>query len=128
MDRDMGSRGSRAVSRGVLSVLSVAVVLTVALMCPRKVAGKEDLQQRLAALRAAGHPTSLAELAEREKIPAGARNAAEIYEAAFDALVYPDNAEDVPILGKAELPDLGRPLSKTMAEAIDRKKHVADSE
>lgn len=81
---------------------------------------QRELERSLATLRAAGHPTSIAELVELEKIPAGAKNAAGLYEEAARAFVLPTSANkvNVPMLGGAEMPDLGEPLPEPMVEAI----------
>lgn len=75
-------------------------------------------ERRLAALRAAGYPTNLAELAEDAKLPAGILNAADVYKRAFAAYVPPADEVNVPLLGKATLPDRGQPLPAPMARAI----------
>jgi hypothetical protein len=80
---------------------------------------KDDLARRLTALRAAGHPTSFLELAEREKLPDGTKNAATVYMAASDAFLHPAEGVDIPILGDAELPEIGAPLPESMAKAVE---------
>ena len=57
---------------GVLAALMLAAVLHVVILSRRA-------DRRLQALRAAGHPTSLAELALRNKLPLGMDNAAPLY-------------------------------------------------
>jgi hypothetical protein len=77
-----------------------------------------DVERRLAALRAAGYPTSFAELAEDNQLPAGTPNAADVYERAFAAFVPPAKDANVPVLGPARLPDRGEPLPEPMAGTI----------
>jgi len=79
---------------------------------------KARLNQRLEALRAAGYPTSSAELAEYNKLPEGVPNAADVYMRAFDAFVPPVDEGNVPIVGKAKLPARGEPLPEPMLKAV----------
>jgi len=76
------------------------------------------LEKRLAELRAEGHPTSFAELAEYNKLPDGAENAAGLYEEALDSFVPPNDA-NVPVFGGI-LPDRGEPLPEALARAISK--------
>jgi len=79
---------------------------------------KNEVNQRLEALRAAGYPTSFAELMEYNKLPAGAQNAATLYVDAFAFYVPPVDEANLPVLGKAQLPDRGDSLPEPMAGAI----------
>ena len=82
--------------------------------------GGNRLDRRLEALRAAGHPTTLAELAEYNKPPAGVANAAGVYVRAFAAFAPPLDGANVPYLGPARLPDRGKPLPEPMVKAISQ--------
>jgi len=86
----------RHVVLGIFAVLLTAGILHLALL-----SGGAD--RRLAALRAAGQPTSLAELAQRNKLPMGVENAARIYESAFSFFV-PPSEPNVPYVGKVADP------------------------
>lgn len=79
---------------------------------------RNRLGRRLEALRAAGYPTTFAELAEYNKLPAGSPNAASAYVAAFAAFVPLPDGANTPCLGTAQLPDRGKPLPEPMARAI----------
>ncbi len=59
-------------------------------------------------------------LAEREKLPDGTNNTATVYMEASDAFLYPVEEVDIPILGDAELPEIGTPLPESMARAIKK--------
>ncbi|MEN6424512.1 MAG: hypothetical protein ABFE13_04060 [Phycisphaerales bacterium] len=75
--------------------------------------------RRLEALRAAGQPTSLAELALRNKLPMGMENAAAVYERAFAAFVPPPEDANVPYVGRRyESPRRGVALSEPVAKAV----------
>ena len=63
----------RHILLGVLAALMLAAVLHVVILDSRA-------DRRLEALRAAGQPTSLSELALRNKLPLGMDNAAPLYE------------------------------------------------
>jgi hypothetical protein len=99
------------------AILVVFVVLVAAIIL-RVVHLKGRAERRLAALRAAGYPTSLAELALRNKLPMGIDNAASVYESAFVAFVPPADA-NVPYLGKgAESPARGAAWPETITKAV----------
>ena len=94
-----------------LIVLAASIGIHVALR-------HNELKRRLEALRAAGHPTNFAELAEYTQLPAGVQNAASVYVDAFAFYVPPADDANVPFMGKAKLPDRGEPLPEPMAGAI----------
>jgi hypothetical protein len=100
-------------------ILAIIVVL-VGLIALYIVIGRARLDRRLEALRAAGYPTTLAELAEYNKLPAGTPNAAGAYMAAFAAFAPPLDGANTPYLGTARLPDRGSPLPEAMAKAISQ--------
>lgn len=84
----------------------------------RSMIGGKALEQRLKALHVAGCPMSFADLEARSKLPEEAPNAAAVYERAFAAFVPSADEENVPLLGRAELPERGVSLPEPMAEAI----------
>jgi hypothetical protein len=75
-------------------------------------------ERRLQALRAAGLPTSLAELARYNRPPAGAPNAADTYMRAFAALVLPAGWADLPSWTPTGSLQRGAPLPERMVTAI----------
>jgi hypothetical protein len=114
VDKGLCGRFIRKPWRLVLLFLVVLVGLIAVLV----VVHRDDVERRLAALRAAGYPTSFAELAEYHKLPAGTPNAADVYERAFRAFVPPVNSVDVPQFGPATLPERGAPLPEPTAKAV----------
>jgi hypothetical protein len=115
-DHDRHGRRFRLKVRHVILVvfatLLVAGILHVALL-------SSGANRRLEALRAAGQPTSLAELALQNKLPMGMDNAAPLYESAFAAYVRPDSDANVPYLGRAkESPDRRAAFPEPVAKAI----------
>lgn len=86
----------RHVVLGIFALLLAAGILYLALL-------SSGANRRLAALRAAGQPTSLAELAQRNKLPMGMENAARLYESAFSFFVPPVEP-NVPYVGKVADP------------------------
>ena len=86
----------RHVVLGIFTLLLAAGILHLALL-------SSGASRRLAALRAAGQPTSLAELAERNKLPMGMENAARLYESAFTFFTPPADP-NVPYVGKVAEP------------------------
>jgi hypothetical protein len=79
---------------------------------------RNSVEHRVAALRAAGYPTSLAEFVEDNRLPDGTQNAANVYERALAAYVPPANEANTPLLGTARMPDRGLPLSEAMTKAL----------
>jgi len=98
--------------------VTIAVIVALAgLIALYIVVVRNRLNHRLEALRAAGYPTTLAELAEYNRLTAGA-NAAGMYTGAFAAYVPPVDGPNTPYLGAAQLPDRGKPLPEPMVKAI----------
>lgn len=103
---------ARHIILGVLVTLVLAFVLHIVLLSSRA-------NRRIEALRAAGHPTTLAELALRNKLPLGMENAAPVYESAFAAYVRPANDANVPYLGKErESPDRAAAWPELVVQAV----------
>jgi hypothetical protein len=75
-------------------------------------------ERRLETLRAAGHPTSFAELAEYNQPPQGVPNAADTYLRAFAAFVPPADWTVLPSWTATGLPQRGEPLPEQMVKAI----------
>jgi len=117
MNGDIQTRDKHFTLKGWHIALATLIML-VGLISLYLVVRKNKVEGRVQALRAAGYPTTFAELAEYRKLPEGAENAAEVYTRAFAAFVAPVEEANVPLLGKAKLPDRGTPLSEPMAKAI----------
>jgi len=115
---DDGHKGNRRFTFKGRHVLLAAAVLLVGAIVLYIVIHRGDIERRLAALRAAGYPTTFAELAEYTKLPEGAENAAELYTRAFAAFVAPVDEVNVPLLGQAQWPDRGATLLEPMAKAV----------
>jgi hypothetical protein len=77
-----------------------------------------SVERRLRALREAGYPTSFAELAEYNRLPEGAENAADLYMDAFTAYSRPVNGANLPVVGSAKLPPTGSRWPEPMVEAV----------
>jgi len=101
-------------------VIVVIIVVLVGLIALYIVIGRARLDRRLEALRAAGYPTTVAELAEYNKLPAGTPNADRVYMAAFAAVAPPLDVANTPSLGTAKWPDRGKPLPEPMVKAISQ--------
>ena len=99
----------------LILVILIGLIVLVALYA---LARKGSANRQLEALRAAGYPTSLAELADYSKLPEGTANAAELYLRAFAAFVPPVAGANIPYLGGAPLPDRGKPLAEPVVKAI----------
>jgi hypothetical protein len=114
-ERD-GESGRRLRIKAWHVVLALVVLLAV-LTALHLLKSKRSVERRLEALRAAGYPTSLAELSEYHKLPAGVPNAAEMYTQAFAAFVLPPEA-DPSFWGMAGLPERGAPLSEATVRLV----------
>ncbi|MCU0918424.1 MAG: type II secretion system protein GspG [Planctomycetes bacterium] len=79
---------------------------------------KGQNERRLQALRAAGQPTSFAELAAYHRPPAGVPNAADTYLRAFAAFVPPKDWTAVPSWTPTGLLPRGEPLPERLVQAI----------
>jgi hypothetical protein len=81
-----------------------------------------QVDARVAAIRAAGDPVTLAEVGERIPTPPPGKNAAELYNAAFKQMEALEELLDaiddhVPIIGLAVLPDRYGPVPPAMLQA-----------
>jgi hypothetical protein len=119
MNDDTGRR-NRGFGLRTWHVLVALLVLVVGLLAIHVAVQRSKLTRRLAALRAAGYPTTFAELDERNKLPEGAPNGAELYLRAFAAYVPAADDPNLPIVGKAPALDRGVPLPEPMVKAISR--------
>jgi len=99
--------------------VAIAVVLAV-LIVTYVVIPRNRLDRRLGALRAAGYPTTYAELARYNGLPEGTPNPAPTYERAFAAFVPPVEEANIPFFGKAEIPDRGMAFSEPVAKAVSQ--------
>ncbi len=79
---------------------------------------RSQTERRLQALRAAGHPTSFAELAAYHRPPEGVPNAADTYMRAFAAFVAPASWAELPSWTPTGSPQRGAPLPERMVQAI----------
>lgn len=98
---------------GVVGLLIVLIVLCVMVQ-------RNSVERRIAALRAQGHPTNLAELAEKLRLPDGVENAADTYVRAFEAFVGPYDAANTLHFGQTTLPPRGAPLPEAMARTTEQ--------
>ncbi|MBN1508809.1 MAG: hypothetical protein JW955_18315 [Sedimentisphaerales bacterium] len=117
---DHGSGRSRQFRLKGWHVTLGVILVVVGLMALYIVVMRGRLDRRLEALRVAGYPTTLAELAEYGKLPAGAANAAGVYVKAFAAYTPPVDGPNVPYLGSAQLPGRGKPIPEPMARAVSQ--------
>lgn len=106
----------RHVILGAFALLVLAGLLRMAIL-------NSGANRRIAALRAAGQPTSLAELSVRNKLPMGIENAARLYEIAFAAYVPPGEDVNVPFIGRKNVPlprgtVLSGPIAQTAADSL----------
>jgi hypothetical protein len=118
-DMNEDNRGPRRWCTFKRRYVVLLIVVMVAALLGLYLATREDgVERRLAVLRAAGYPTSFAELAEYTKLPEGAQNAAEVYARAFAAFVPLADEANVPLLGHVDLPERGVPLPAATNKAV----------
>ncbi len=117
MNDDARKQGRRFTRRWLVLAAFAVLVASAGLYLTTR---ENGMERHIAALRAAGYPTSLAELTERDKLPENAENAAALYLEAFDALVLPAQDTNVPLLTMTALPKRGTPLPERMVADIAR--------
>lgn len=100
---------------GIIALLLLLFVLF-------HVSGRLTLNKRVEALRTKGYPVALEELARSRTIPAGRKNAADVYLAAFSHYKKwdADAMEAVPVVGKTELPPRTEPLDAPVRQMAER--------
>jgi len=86
------------------------------------VSGRLKLNKRVQALRTNGYPVTLEELARSHAIPAGRKNAADVYLAAFSHYKKWDSdaMDAVLLVGRAHLPARGEPLDAQIRQTAER--------
>lgn len=96
--------------------LGIGVFLLTARETERHV--RAEIQQRLAAVRAAGHPVTAQDLAQRYPDPPPERDARRMLNRGLPALVYPEDSTRLPFFSESPLPTRLAPLNEsTLAEA-----------
>jgi len=114
-DRKREREGVRAwhIVLGIVGTLVVLIILFA-------IVQRSSVERRLAALRAQGQPTSLAELAEKLRLPDGVENAADTYVHAFNVSFDAPDAANTPYVSQGALPPRGVPLPEAMALATEQ--------
>jgi hypothetical protein len=86
------------------------------------VSGRLKLNKRVQALRTKGYPVTLEELDRSYSLPQGARNAADVYLAAFSNYKKWDRdaMHTLPIVGKTSLPSRTEPLEASTQQLAER--------
>ncbi len=114
---DSGNQKRRRVLRRAKGLLVLAGILLAVLLC-LYVLWERGPERRLARLRAAGYPTSLAEWAEFHRLPVGEPNAADAYDKAFGLVACRHDDPNIPVIGLRTLPERGRKWPEPMLEAV----------
>jgi hypothetical protein len=93
-----------------------------------RVSGSLKLKKQIKVLRDQGYPVTLEELDGWYNIPEGAKNAADVYMAAFSNYVEWDSdaQRELPIVGKASLPGRTEPLDASTRRLVE--KFLSDNE
>ena len=93
-----------------------------------RVTGSLKLKKQLKVLRTKGYPVTLEELDRWYHIPEGAKNAADLYMAAFSNYVEWDNDAQraLPVFGKASMPGRTQPLDASTRQLVE--KFLSDNE
>ena len=92
--------------------LAVVLAVIVGVLVLFILAGRSELERKIAELKAQGIPTSFAELEARHELPAGTPNAADVYQKAFAAYrpFANQNKQDMlPIMGNRSKPEGNAP-------------------
>lgn len=100
---------------GIIALLLLLFVLF-------HVSGRLKLNKRIEGLRMKGYPVTLEELAQLQAIPAGQKNAADVYLAAFSHYKKWDSdaMDAVVLVGRAKLPARGEPLDASARQTAER--------
>ncbi len=87
-----------------------------------RVTGSLKLKKQLKVLRTKGYPVTLEELGRLYNIPEGAKNAADVYMAAFSNYVKWDNDAQraLPVFGKASMPGRTQPLDASTRQLVEK--------
>ena len=104
------------------------VVLLLLLFVSFRVSGSLKLKKQLKVLRDQGYPVTLEELDRWYNIPEGAKNAGDVYTAAFSNYVKwdKDAQRELPVFGKASLPGRTEPLDASTRRLVE--KFLSDNE
>jgi len=100
---------------GVVALLLLLFVLS-------RITGGYKLKKRLQALQNQGHPVTLEDLERSYSLPAGVKNAADVYLAAFSNYKKWDRdaMRAVPIAGRASMPARTEPLDAPTRQHVER--------
>lgn len=93
-----------------------------------RVSGSLKLKKQLEVLRNQGYPVTLEELDRWYNVPEGAKDAADVYMAAFSNYIEwdKDALREVPVFGKASLPARTQPLDASSRQLVE--KFLSDNE
>lgn len=100
--------------------LAVIAAIIIAVLVLYILAGRSELEQKIAELKTQGLPTSFAELEARHKLPDGTPNAADVYAKAFAAYrpFANQNKQDMlPIMGNRSKPEGNAPYPQEEMDA-----------
>lgn len=113
----MGRQNKR--SRRRFKMWHAIVGLAVFLLVLSHITGSYKLRKRLQELRAQGYPLAIEELNSMYTIPEGARNAADVYLAAFSNFMEWDKA-GMSALSKAQSPARTEPLDDSARQLLEK--------
>ena len=104
--------------RRTITVIAILLILVGVYGTYRRTLSNK-VQAKLDAIRAAGYPVTLTELdAWYAYPPPGQPNAADLYLQAAKLLKMVHDRDGLPIIGNADLPPLGEPMSDPMRQAV----------
>lgn len=106
---------------GIVALLLLLFVLL-------RISGSYKLKKQLQAMQSRGHPVTLEDLERLYSLPAGAKNAAEVYLAAFSNYKEWDRdaMRAIPIAGRASMPARTEPLDDQTRQLVN--KFLSDNE
>jgi hypothetical protein len=113
----MGRQNKR--SRHRFKMWHAIVGLALFLLVLSHITGSYKLRKRLQELREQGYPLAIEELNSMYKIPEGARNAADVYLAAFSNFMEWDKA-GMSALSKARSPERTEPLDDSARQLLEK--------
>ena len=109
-------------TRRHLKIWHGVVALLLLLFVLFRISGGYKLKKRLQALQNRGHPVTLEDLERSYSLPAGVKNAADVYLAAFSNYKKWDRdaMRGIPIAGRASMPARTEPLDAPTRQHVER--------
>ena len=101
-------------------ILILLLLIAIGAFVYFRVSLKDEIQERIEAIRSEGYPVTFEELDQWYSIPLDAENSAYIVIDAIDYYTEPNNAQVMPVVGPVQLPSRTEPMPKKMKNLISQ--------